>query len=152
MVVFTDGSCSGNPGPGGWAAVFSMKNGFKVFSGYELQTTNNRMEIYAVLRTLEIAKRNRLLSITIYSDSAIVVNAINSGWIKNWNKNGWKKSDGSDVKNLDLWKKLFEIMKDVDLSVIKVKGHSGDPLNEVADQSAVEMTKKAKNELLNQNN
>ena len=140
--IYTDGACSGNPGVGGWAFVIVSQGKKKLFSsGGELRTTNNRMELTAVVKSLQCLgyiffKRN--LDITIYSDSAYCVNAINQGWINFWKQNEWKTKAGEDVKNSDLWKKLDKLLHDNYLNVVfcKVKGHSGVRYNELADEEA----------------
>lgn len=141
--VYTDGACSGNPGPGGWGAVVLLdKEQIKLF-GYEKQTTNNRMELMATLKALEfILREHKCKHIDIYSDSAYVVNSVKQKWILKWLKNGWKNSKGDDVKNKDLWEQLIHFLysiakdKNTKINMIKVKGHSGDKYNELADELA----------------
>ncbi len=148
--IFTDGSCSENPGPGGWAAIFCFENGHKDLTGYELETTNNRMELTAVLESYKmIEKSERYKEFEILSDSAYVLNAIKQNWLLNWTLNGWKNSKGEEIKNKDLWKELNRVRVVVarqgkDVILTKVKGHSGNTYNELADKKAVEMTEKAK--------
>lgn len=144
--VFTDGACSGNPGgPGGWAAVFSLDQNnkqLKVLKGGDAQTTNNRMELLAVIMAMEkILTSKRIKCFEIYSDSAYVVNAINMQWIAKWKFAKWQTSKGDDVKNKDLWQRLDKAIHDarikkIDVKFIKVKGHNGNPLNEYADTIA----------------
>lgn len=132
IIVYTDGGSLGNPGPGGYGIVIAGEK--KISGGFQL-TTNNRMELMAVIKTLEyLLKSNK--KIIIYSDSAYAINGINKGWAKNWKKNNWHKSNGEPVLNPDLWKNLLELSGKVKLELRKVKGHSGDPLNEEADQLA----------------
>lgn len=139
--IYTDGACSGNPGPGGWGVVFISDKGIEKLSGSEKQTTNNRMELIAVVKALcKIRKdqRHKNNSYEIYSDSAYVINAINNNWIKNWKANGWKTVKGTEIKNKDLWvrfDKAFSGLK-VKPKFIKVKGHSGNQYNEYVDKIA----------------
>lgn len=158
--IYTDGSCSVASGCGGWATLFIVGDEIKVLSGHDKSTTNNRMELRAVIEAYRkiamlaakqpkrMAKRNY----TIHSDSAYVVNAINEGWLVTWSWNHWQTADGKDVSNVDMWKELQVLMKMVrgsgaGVSIVKVKGHSGDPLNSMADRIAVSETEKAKAEL-----
>ena len=144
--VYTDGACSGNPGPGGYAFVLNAQgNNMKVW-GWEENTTNNRMELMAIVYGLRQALSIRNFSkekkcITIYSDSAYCVEAINQGWFIYWASNEWCKKDGEKVKNADLWEKLYDLISKVKqkkytLKFVKVKGHSGDPMNELVDSLA----------------
>lgn len=151
--IFTDGACSGNPGPGGWASVFSTKNGCKVLKGHEKETTNNKMELMAVVRSMEKINKNgtRKNIYKIFSDSAYVVNSINNSHIDNWKMNGWKTTRGKDVKNKDLWERFINVRskihsKGMILEIIKVKGHSGNIFNEYVDKLAKEEVLKAKNQ------
>ena len=142
--IFTDGACSNNPGPGGWASIFNMSHGSKVLKGYEINTTNNRMELMAVVKTLEkllIKNFYDCDTVEIHSDSAYVVNAINNDWMSKWKKNGWTTSKGDAVKNRDLWEDfatLYEAVKEANIDMVfkKVKGHSGNTFNEMADEVA----------------
>ncbi len=134
--IYTDGACSGNPGPGGYAAILIYNDVEKEISGGEKNTTNNKMEIMAVLKGLEALKEP--CKVTIYSDSAYVVNTIEKGWIYNWKKNNWIKSDKSKVKNIDLWEELLRLMKIHDIKFVKVKGHSDNEYNNRCDRLAVE--------------
>lgn len=144
--VYTDGSCLGNPGSGGWAVIFNLKEGLKKISGNASPTTNNRMELIAVLEALKEIDRLRRESkdaYVIYSDSAYVVNAINNGWLKKWRKNGWLTSKGEEIKNKSLWCKVYvklSILSDAGIvvQIRKVKGHSGNTFNELADKFARE--------------
>lgn len=150
--IFTDGACSNNPGPGGWAAVFNLKEKSKKISGRMQNTTNNMMELMAVVKSLEEVIRKgfyRCKVIEIYSDSAYVINAINNGWVQKWKSNGWKTSKGDDVKNRNLWESfllLKEVTEDSKVKVvfIKVKGHSGNVFNEMADELARKQSMLAK--------
>lgn len=144
LIFYTDGACSGNPGEGGWAyvEVIMCSNGIKtnVVSGNKKKTTNNEMELTAVYMALVKAYKSKVKQVIIYSDSAYVVNAITKEWLKNWNKNGWKTKEGKLVKNKHIWEKMYKLIyeKKVNVIMVKVKGHKGDPLNELADKSAVE--------------
>lgn len=142
--IYTDGACSGNPGPGGWSVVIISGEKVKVLSGHEIETTNNRMELTAILNALEWCEKKEISNVVIYSDSAYVVNAINQFWIKKWLANGWTNSKKEEVKNSDLWKRFVYYNKQVKAKFIKVKGHNKDTLNEMADKRAVEESMKAK--------
>lgn len=133
--IYTDGACSGNPGPGGWAAVLLYKDNKKEISGFEANTTNNRMELLAVIKGLE-ALKVRAWDVTVYSDSAYVVNAINNSWLNNWQTNGWKNSKKEDVANQDLWQRFLELKNLNNIKFVKVKGHSGHVWNERCDELA----------------
>jgi ribonuclease HI len=145
--IYTDGACSGNPGPGGWGVVILKDEEVLKHSGSHIDTTNNRMELLAVCKALEYLNSIERQKANIYSDSAYVVNAINECWIKKWKERGWKTSKDENVKNKDLWEridKMLKILKDV--RIIKVKGHNGDTFNEEADRLAklqVELIKTA---------
>jgi len=138
--IYTDGACSGNPGPGGWAAVLLYKDNEKHLSGFVDHTTNNRMELFAVIKGLSALKRE--CKVSVYSDSAYVVNAFNKGWIENWLKNNWKNSKKQPVLNSDLWQQLIAYTKKHDITWIKVKGHADNKYNNLCDQLAVEEIKK----------
>lgn len=133
--LYTDGACSGNPGPGGYGAILIYKGIEKEISGGELNTTNNKMEIMAVLKGLEMIKEP--CNVTIYSDSAYVVNSVQMGWLESWRKNNWKKADKSKVKNIDLWERLLEFMQIHNIKFVKVKGHSDNEYNNRCDKLAV---------------
>lgn len=137
--LFTDGACSGNPGPGGWAAILKYKNYTKEFVGGDKHTTNNRMEMMAIIEGLK--KLNQPCNVSIYTDSAYIYNAFNNGWIRNWEKNNWLKSDNKPVLNQDLWELMISIMTKHTCTWVKVKGHSGHPENERCDQLAVNFYK-----------
>lgn len=138
--LYTDGACSGNPGPGGYGAILIYKGIEKEISGGELNTTNNKMEIMAVLKGLEMIKEP--CKVTVYSDSAYVVNSVQMGWLESWRKNNWKKADKSKVKNVDLWERLIELMNIHDVTFVKVKGHSDNEYNNRCDRLAVEEREK----------
>ena len=136
--AFTDGACSGNPGPGGWGVLLQARNGDKVvkerpLSGGEELTTNNRMELLAAITALETL--GRPTAITVVTDSAYVKNGVTS-WIHGWKRNGWRTSDRKPVKNDDLWKRLDEAQSRHDVTWEWVKGHAGHPENERADELA----------------
>ena len=144
--IYTDGSCFGNPGPGGWAAIIILENSRKEIFGGEKLTTNNRMELTATIKALEYCddQENKQLSlkqINIYTDSKYVKDGITI-WIKNWEKNNWKTADKKNVKHGDLWKKLKEIIKFKKIEWIWVESHSGNELNELADKLAKNATPK----------
>ena len=135
-VIYTDGACSGNPGPGGWGAVIlnEEKNETNI-SGKEQSTTNNRMELMAPIMALR--KIKKASKITIYTDSIYLKNGI-TGWIKNWEKNGWKRADKKPVKNKDLWLTLNKLSKEQVIDWKWVKAHAGNKYNEIADRLATE--------------
>ncbi len=140
VIVYTDGACSGNPGPGGWGAVLVWNGKEKEISGSAPHTTNNRMEMQAVIEALKALKKPCLVK--VHSDSALIINAFTQGWIKGWQKRGWRKSDKKPVENKELWQDMLEAMKPHDVEWIKVKGHAGIELNERADQLAVAASQK----------
>lgn len=132
--IYTDGACSGNPGPGGWAAVVLLDEDRQEISGYEENTTNNRMELIAVVESLRLVLSLKHYKIDIYSDSAYVVNAVKNQWIRKWANNGWKTTSQSDVKNKDLWQQLLNLLKQSpNISLVKVAGHSGNKYNDIVD-------------------
>ena len=131
--IYTDGACSGNPGPGGWGVVLEHASGRKELHGGEALTTNNRMELMAAIRGLEALKRP--VSAKVFTDSQYVLKGI-SEWIHGWKKNGWKTADKKPVKNADLWQKLDSLRHPHQLEWIWVKGHAGHPDNERADALA----------------
>lgn len=133
--IYTDGACSGNPGPGGYAAILIYNGVEKEISGGDRDTTNNKMELTAVIKGIEMLKEKCI--VTIYSDSAYIVNSIQNGWIYSWKKNNWTKSDKTKVKNIDLWEKLLKQMDFHEVSFIKVKGHSDNEYNNRCDRLAV---------------
>lgn len=136
VVLYTDGACSGNPGVGGWAAILSYKGNEKILAGGEKETTNNRMELMAVIEGLEKIKERK--SVKVFSDSAYVVNAFNQNWISNWKKNNWKTSGKSDVQNKDLWIRLLNAKENLEVEFVKVKGHSDNAQNNRCDALARE--------------
>lgn len=154
--IFTDGACSDNPGPGGWAAIINLKEGYTVLKGYEINTTNNKMELMAVVKALSKIMKEPIDGfnkekdkVEIHSDSAYVVNAINDKWTVKWKLNGWKTTKGKDVKNRELWEELMSLLmafesNGVKISFVKVKGHDGNALNEMADKVARSQVEEAK--------
>ena len=145
FIIYTDGACSGNPGPGGWAfvAVESSGTGTKIeSSGSELNTTNNRMELTAVINGISFIKAIAYSSMLILTDSKYIVDAVNQGWLNSWVSKNWKKSDGKPVLNQDLWSKLLELMSIYNVSFLWVKGHAGIPENECCDELARKEIKK----------
>jgi len=142
--IYTDGACTGNPGPGGWAAIILFEKDKKELFGGEKLTTNNRMELTAAIKALEYCneqekKQLSLKQIKIYTDSIYLKDGITI-WINKWEKNNWKTSDKKNVKNVDLWKKLKELIKNNEIEWNWVKGHSDNPMNELADKLAKEAT------------
>jgi len=138
--IYTDGACSGNPGAGGYCAILMYNGAEKVVSGSELDTTNNRMEILAVIKGLEALKEK--CNVNVYSDSQYVVDAFNQNWIENWKNNSWRTAGKKDVKNPDLWQKLLELTEKHVVTFIKVKGHSDNEYNNRCDKIAVEEYRK----------
>lgn len=136
--IYTDGACSGNPGPGGWAAVMEYKGHQKELSGSDPETTNNRMELMAVIEAL--AALQRRCTVEVYTDSKYVQQGMTE-WLPQWKENGWQKRGGS-IKNLDLWQALDAQARKHDIKFVWVKGHAGHPQNERADQLAVEAVKR----------
>ena len=135
VILYTDGACSGNPGPGGYGAILIYNGVEKEISGGEKSTTNNKMEMMAVIKGLEMLKEP--CEVKVYSDSAYVVNSIQKGWIYSWKKNNWKKADKSKVKNIDLWERLLSQLEIHKVEFLKVKGHADDELNNRCDRLAV---------------
>jgi len=140
VIIYTDGACSGNPGPGGWGALLIWNGRKKELTGAEPKSTNNRMEMRAVIEALKALKRP--CRVKIHSDSALIVNAFKQGWIESWQQRGWRKANKKPVENQDLWKEMLVAMDDHKVSWIKVKGHADNELNNRVDQLAVEASKK----------
>jgi len=134
VIIYTDGACSGNPGPGGWAAVLIYGEHKKEISGRSKETTNNIMELTAILEALKALKNE--CEVELYSDSAYSVNAFNQGWIYNWIKKGWKTADGKEVKNKEIWQEIYDLTKKHKVTFNKVKGHSDVELNNRCDELA----------------
>lgn len=139
--IYTDGACSYNPGPGGWGVVLLYKGHEKRMSGFCENTTNNRMEILAVIKGLQELKEP--CDVLLYSDSAYVVNAFNQHWIEDWASKGWKTADKKPVKNVELWQELFMLTKKHNVTFIKVKGHADNEYNNICDKLAREEIEKA---------
>ena len=140
--IFTDGACSGNPGPGGWGAVLRYGSAEKELSGGAADTTNNRMELSAVIAALSALKEP--CKVTLTSDSKYVIDAVTKGWAKKWQANGWVKTDKKPALNADLWEKLLTLLEKHDVRFVWVKGHAGHPENERCDRLAVEQSMKYK--------
>ena len=138
--VFTDGACSGNPGPGGWGAVLRYNGVEKELSGGERETTNNRMELCAVIFALEALKEP--CEVELYSDSQYVCNALKLGWAKKWRSQGWMRNKKEKAQNPDLWERLLNLCDRHQLEINWVKGHAGHPENERCDRLAVAEAKK----------
>ncbi len=138
--IFTDGACSGNPGPGGWGAILRYNGHEKELSGGEEQTTNNRMELSAVIAALSALKEP--CEVSLYSDSKYIIDAVTKGWAQKWKANNWVKADKKPALNSDLWEKLLELLIVHKVDFIWVKGHAGHPENERCDALAVEQSKK----------
>lgn len=134
VTIYTDGACSGNPGPGGWGAILMYREQKKELSGFEPDTTNNRMELRAVIEAVRAL--NTACSIKIHTDSAYVCNAFHQGWLNNWKANGWKTSSKRDVENQDLWRELQDALSAHSYAFVKVKGHSDNPMNNRCDELA----------------
>jgi ribonuclease HI len=135
VTIFTDGACSGNPGPGGWGAILSYNGKTKELSGGAAQTTNNRMELTGVIEALRCLKEPCIVTLT--SDSRYVCDGINKGWARSWKRNGWRKADKKPALNSDLWEQLLQLLERHKVTFCWVKGHAGHPENERCDQLAV---------------
>lgn len=142
VILYTDGACSGNPGPGGWGALLLWKGKEREMTGGAPDTTNNRMEMMAVIEGLKALKKP--CHVKIHSDSALIVNTFKKGWIENWQKRGWRKSNKKPVENRDLWEKMLKAMEPHTIEWIKVKGHADNQLNNRVDRLAVEASQKFK--------
>ncbi len=132
--IFTDGACSGNPGPGGWGAVLRYQGIEKELSGGEKETTNNRMELTAIIEALSILKEP--CSVTLTTDSKYAADGITKGWARSWQKNGWRKADKKPALNSDLWEQLLQLLDTHKVKIVWVKGHAGHPENERCDKLA----------------
>lgn len=139
VILYTDGACSGNPGPGGWAAILRYGTAEKELSGGEKMTTNNRMELLGVISGLECLKES--CQVALYSDSQYICNALNNGWLRDWKKRGWKRRDG-EVKNLELWQRLDELLQQHTVEAHWVKGHAENEYNNRCDALAVAQREK----------
>ena len=140
--IFTDGACSGNPGPGGWCAILKYGDKEKIVSGGEPETTNNRMELSAVISGLQQLKES--CNVTLTSDSKYVIDSITKGWVFSWQKNNWRKSDKSPALNVDLWELLLPLLQKHNVTFKWIKGHAGHPENERCDKIAVSEYQKYK--------
>lgn len=140
VIIYTDGACSGNPGAGGWGSILMYKDTKKEISGGKENTTNNVMELTAVIEGIKLLKFP--CKVKLYSDSAYVVNAFNQKWIYGWLKNGWKNASKEPVKNKELWQKLYNLTKIHDVEFIKVKGHADNEFNNRCDELARNAIKK----------
>ncbi len=134
--LYADGACSGNPGPGGWGAILRYGEHELELSGYEAQTTNNRMELTAVITGLE--KLRESCCVAVYSDSRYVVDSIQKGWLESWRRNGWKNSQKKTPPNIDLWQKLIVQLERHEVVFHWIRGHAGHPFNERCDRLAVQ--------------
>lgn len=148
--IYTDGACLGNPGPGGWCAILRYGSHEKELSGGEAHTTNQRMELVAAIRGLEAL--NRPCRVTLYSDSAYLVNAFRQGWLDRWQRTGWRTRDKKDVENRDLWERLVELTRIHDVAWEKVRGHAGHEENERCDRLAKEAAEVQRKSLEDQGN
>ncbi len=137
--IFTDGACSGNPGPGGWGAILRYGDKEKELSGGEKETTNNRMELTAVIKALSALKEP--CKVRLVTDSKYVADGVTKGWAESWRKNNWRKADKKPALNPDLWEKLLDLIKTHEVTIDWVKGHAGHPENERCDQLAVNFYK-----------
>ena len=142
VTIYTDGACSGNPGPGGWGAILEYKGHEKELSGGERNTTNNRMELTAVIKALEALKEP--CTVELYSDSKYVIDALQKGWAVGWRKRGWIKSDKKPALNPDLWETLLNLTETHDVRYHWVKGHASNPKNNRCDELAVSEWKRLK--------
>lgn len=145
VVLYTDGACSGNPGVGGWACILIYKKHQKQMSDSEKQTTNNRMELTAVIQGLKQLKEK--CNVEIYSDSAYIINAINKDWLTQWQVRSWKTANKEDVSNKDLWEQLIALLSKHKTTFVKVKGHADNEYNNLCDKLAVEEVKKLKEKM-----
>ena len=135
VTLYTDGACSGNPGPGGWGAILIYKDIRKEMSGGDKETTNNKMELTAAIEGLSALKEP--CRVKLYSDSKYLIDGITKGWARSWRAKGWKKSDGKPALNVDLWERILELDEYHEIEYIWVKGHAGNPNNERCDRLAV---------------
>ena len=135
VVIYTDGACSGNPGPGGYGTVLQCGSNSKELSGGFRKTTNNRMELLAVIEGLQLLKRP--CEVTVFSDSKYIVDAVNKGWAERWQADGWKRNKRERALNPDMWARLLKLLNTHKVSLRWVKGHAGNPGNERADALAV---------------
>lgn len=139
VTVYTDGACSGNPGPGGWGAILIYGEHKKELSGGEASTTNNRMELTAVITALSLLKEP--CAVTVYTDSQYITSAVNNGWVYGWEKRGWTRKTG-EVKNPELWQSLMALMRTHEVKFVWVRGHAENELNNRCDALAVAESRK----------
>ncbi len=144
VVVYTDGGCINNPGPGGYGIVIEKDDSLQEISGGAAETTNNRMEMLAAIVALRKLKGEKR-PIALFSDSSYLVNGVEKGWARNWRQQGWRKSDGSPAKNSDLWEELLILLECCSVQLHWVKGHAGNPMNERCDQLANQTARKMGN-------
>lgn len=142
VTIYTDGACSGNPGAGGWGAILQYNGHEKEISGGDKLTTNNKMELLAVISALEILKEP--CEVDLYSDSKYVIDSITKGWAVGWKARGWKKADKSPAKNIELWERLLNLIETHNVTFHWVKGHADNPYNNRCDELAVSEWKKLK--------
>ena len=142
-MIYTDGACKGNPGPGGYGVILLFNEKKKEISGGEPQTTNNRMELMAVIEGLQALKKS--CEVTLYSDSKYVVDMIEGGYLNRWKKNNWMRNKKDPVKNVDLWEKIYQLLKLHDVKMIWVKGHAENSWNNRCDELAVAAAAKYQN-------
>lgn len=144
--VYTDGSCLGNPGAGGYCAIITSKNGDKekIITGNKEYSTNNEMELFAVVNALRCFDKHRDSKIYLFTDSKLIINCVKNKWVKRWIKNGWKNSKGQRVKNAELWLELHNMLLVLDVRFLKVKAHSGHVYNEKCDKIAKKSAMKIK--------
>ena len=140
--IYTDGACKGNPGPGGWGAIIVYGSNEKELGGGEASTTNNKMELTAVLSALSTLKEP--CEVTLTTDSKYVVDSVTKGWVRNWKSKGWKKADGKPALNIELWEQMLVLLDKHDVTFVWVKGHDGHPYNERCDKIACEQAEKLK--------
>ena len=141
VTIYTDGACSGNPGPGGWGAILRYGSAVKEMSGGDPETTNNRMELTGVITALSALKEP--CHVTLYTDSQYVESAVNLGWLESWQRRGWRRK-GGEVKNPDLWQALIPLLETHDVTFVWVKGHAENEYNNRCDELAVAESKKFK--------
>lgn len=142
VIIYTDGACSGNPGKGGWGAILRFGSHEREISGFDEDTTNNRMELQAAIEALKSLKEP--CEVELFSDSAYLVNGFEKQWVVKWKLNGWKNSSKEEVKNIELWRELDDFNQKHKISWIKVKGHSDNEYNNRCDKLATEEIKKRK--------
>ena len=142
VTIYTDGACSGNPGPGGWGAILSYNGAEKELSGGEAETTNNRMELMGVIAALSALKEPCIVE--LYSDSNYVIATLSKGWVYSWQKNGWRKADKKPALNVDLWEQLLLLIEKHEMRYHWVKGHADNEKNNRCDQLAVAESQKFK--------